>query len=166
MFIENLRIGGMGFSGSMSRDAVVNNVNYEAKYSIGGGAVTIEYTLPFIKKIAVSVGTLIGGGVLEIDLYQNSGSFNWNNLWQEFSSGQTNNISHKIQNKFFTLAPTINADIPVTRFIALRIGGGYLFSIGDNWEIDNAKTIGGVPSGLNGNSFFIQTGVFLGFFAF
>lgn len=54
--VDDLRIGGIGFSGSTSNEKVVDGYNREAKYSLGGGALTIEYSLPQIRKIAVSVG--------------------------------------------------------------------------------------------------------------
>ncbi len=168
MFIDNLRIGGMGFSGSVSRSSTLDNFNKEVIYSVGGGAVTIEYTLPFIKKVAVSVGTMIGGGSVEIEVYRNQGNFNWTNLWDEASdnTNQTNNISRRLKNNFFSISPTVNVDIPINRFIAFRLGGGYIFSIGNDWKIENDQPLNNVPSSLNGDSFFIQTGIFLGFFAF
>ncbi len=165
MFFDNVRIGGIGFSGSSSREAFVNGKNREARYSIGGGALSIEYTFPFIKNIAVSIGVLVGRGAFEIDIYQNSDSVSWDDVWTEFS-GPTENISRKISNNYFIFAPTVNVDIPLNRFIALRLGTGYQFTFANKWEVDNEQTLQNVPAGLNGDSFFIQTGLFIGFFAF
>ena len=162
-FVPNLRIGGLGFGGSTSESAVSQGINREAIYQISGGGLTVEYTLPFIKDIAVSVGTIVGGGSIQIDLYQNSGNFNWQNLWTETS---TSNISRRLNNDFFFLSPTLNVDIPFYRFISLRIGGGYQFAFGKNWTIENDKELTGVPTKLNGNAFFLQTGVFIGFFSY
>ncbi len=168
LFIDNLRIGGLGFGGSVSENAVTNGFRKEVSYSYGIGALTIEYTLPFVKGFAVSVGTLVGAGSVELELHQNKGEFDWNNVWAQVSdtSQSTQNISRSIKNGFFTLAPTINIDIPLNRFIAFRIGGGYIFSLGNDWEIANEQSLNNVPSSFNGDSFFIQTGIFLGFFAF
>lgn len=165
-FIPGLRIGGMGFGGGTSEEAVVNNFNREAKYTIGGGAFTAEYTLPFIKNVAISVGALIGASSLEIDLYSNRDSFNWDGVFDEISTNQSENISREIKNTFFFFSPTINVDIPLFRFTAFRIGGGYHLTFGGDWEIENGKTLGGVPSDLNANGFFIQSGIFIGFFSF
>ena len=60
----------------------------------------------------------------------------------------------------------INFDIPVYRFVSIRVGGGYQLSLGESWKIENDQELKDVPSDFNGNSFFIQTGIFLGFFAF
>lgn len=165
MFLDNVRLGGIGFSGSSSSNAVVNGFNREVEYSIGGGAVTVEYTIPSIKNIALSLGVMLGAGSFDIDIYQNQGDVNWGDLWNEFS-GSTENITRKLSNKYFIFAPTLNFDIPLNRFIALRVGCGYQFTFSNKWELDNEQSLHGIPSGLNADSFFIQTGLFAGFFAF
>lgn len=167
MIVDDFRIGGLGFGGTQSLSTSVNGFNREMKYSIGGGSFSIEYTLPFVKKIGVSVGGMIGGGSLTVELYQNKDNFTWQGAWDEFNSANgTKNISRKIENNYFTLTPTVNVDIPLTRFFAIRVGSGYQFTMGENWTIENNKTLSDVPSGLNGNAFFIQTGIYLGFFAY
>ena len=162
-FVPGLRVGGMGFGGSTSESALLNGFEREAIYSISGGGFTVEYTLPFIKNAAVSVGTIIGGGGIQIELYKNAGSFDWQNLFTESSS---NNISRRINNNFFLLTPTLNVDIPFYRFVSFRIGGGYQLAFGKTWKAENDKELFNVPSKLNGNGFFIQTGIFFGFFSY
>ena len=66
----------------------IGNINKEVKYSIGIGGFTAEYTLPFINKIAVSPGVVIGGGSIEIDAYRNSGNFEWDEVWTELSNDE------------------------------------------------------------------------------
>ena len=179
-FIKNLRVGGMGFGGSKSvsgsesipdllnkksdMNAVQYILNKEIDYSLGGGGVTIEYTLPFVRTFGISLGAVIGGGSMQIDIYQNSGSFSWNNLWNDISSPQIN--THRtIKNNFWFFNPTVNIDIPFLRFMIFRIGGGYQLTFANSWKIDNNVSFSDVPSALNGNSFFIQTGIFAGFFS-
>jgi hypothetical protein len=157
----------MGFGGSQSLTTTVNGYDREIKYGLGGGAFTIEYTLPVVKKIGVSVGTMIGGGTLTIEQYQSKGEFTWQDTWNEFNeSDGTNNINRKMEDNYFTLTPTLNIDIPLTRFFAIRLGTGYQFTMSENWTIENGKTLTDVPSSLNGDAFFIQTGIYLGFFAY
>ena len=166
--IQNLRVGGLGFGGSKSEDGRVNlqgNVyDFETIYSLNGGGLTIEYTLPFVKNVGVSVGVLIGGGSVTIETFRNRDSFNWDDVWIENSS--TENISRTFKNNFWILSPTLNIDIPFYRFLSFRLGGGYQISLGDDWTVDNDRDISGVPSDLNGNSFFIQSGIFIGFFSY
>lgn len=162
-FIPNLRIGGLGFGGSTSESALSNGYEREVVYNISGGGLTVEYTLPFVKNMAVSIGTVIGGGSIQINLYRNAGNFDWQNLWTEAS---TNNISRKLSNSFFILSPTLNVDIPFYRFISFRLGAGYQLALGKTWKVENDKDLLNVPSKLNGNGFFIQSGIFLGFFSY
>lgn len=163
--VDNVRLGGIGFGTSTSKNSVINGHNREVNYNIGIGALTVEYSIPSIKKVALSIGFMAGVGSQQIELFQNNGSFDWNNLITDFEN-PTNSFSRIIKNDFFTFAPTINLDVPFNRFMALRIGTGYLFTVGNKWEIENNIEISNVPSALNFNSFFIQAGVYFGLFLF
>ena len=92
MIVDDLRIGGMGSSGTQSLSATTNGFNREIKYGLSGGAFTVEYTLPFIKKIGISVGGMIGGGELTVDLYQSNDEFSWQETWTEFNDINGTNI--------------------------------------------------------------------------
>lgn len=167
MFIENLRIGGIGVSASKSITAKEGIYSKEISYSQGFGGVTIEYTIPSIKRVAVSIGAIIGGGSVEINMYRNSGDFSWNNIFDDMqNTSSPTNSYHKLRLDYFTFAPTLNLDVPVNRFMAFRIGAGYNFALGDSWKVDNDKKLLNVPNDLNGNSLFFQTGIYFGFFAF
>ena len=167
MIVDDLRIGGMGFGGSQSVSINSNGFDREIIYGIGGGAFTIEYTLPFVKRVGVSLGAMIGGGKLTIEQYQNSTYYLWQETWDEFNTPKnTRNISNIIENNYITITPTINIDIPLTRFFAIRIGSGYQFTASESWTINNNQNLGNRPNGLSGDAFFIQTGIYLGFFAY
>ncbi|MEW6701600.1 MAG: hypothetical protein AB1298_02670 [Bacteroidota bacterium] len=168
MLVENLRVGGMGIGGTKSTSGLVGGLNKEVKYNYGFGGVTVEYTLPFVKNIAVSFGAILGAGSSSIEIYQNAGSFTWEDTWRKVNNGivLTNQVSDKISNTFFTIAPTVNIDIPLSRFIAFRIGGGYVAAISGDWKINNGQSIANIPSDLSINSFFIQTGIYFGLIAF
>lgn len=165
-FLKQVRIGGFGYGGSSSREISTSGINKEAVYSLSGGGLTIEYTLPYVRDWGISIGTIIGRGSLQLDLYQNKGSVSWSNLWSDLSSNTSQNINSSLENSYWFLTPTLNIDIPVDRFITFRIGAGYQFTFGGKWELDNDLDISGVPSGLNADSYFIQTGIFIGFFSF
>lgn len=163
-FIKNLRLGGFGYSGSTTRSAFDGQFNNEAVYSLGGGGLTVEYTLPLVKDLGISIGAAFGAGGLTIDLYKNSGSEDWNSIWSgSVSSGST---YKQMNNNFWFISPTLNIDLPIYRFIVFRLGTGYQITFGDDWEIDNGRELLNVPAKINGNSFFIQSGIFLGFFSF
>ena len=165
-FVPGLRIGGMGYGGSTSDKSIVTNAtgelmfNAETVYSTGGGGVTIEYTLPFIKSIGVSPGLIIGGGNITVELYKNQGVHYWDGL------GIPSDLHNTLKNNFWLITPTLNIEIPFYRFFCFRIGAGYNFTLGEKWTYNNDQNLDGVPSDFNGKNFFIQTGIFIGFFSF
>ncbi len=161
-FIKFLRIGGMGYGGSVTS----SQANREVVYSLGGGGITVEYTLPIIKNIALSVGAIIGAGTLKIQLYKNSGSFTWQETWDEFASDESTSFSRTLENSYWMFTPTVNLDFPLNRFILIRLGVGYQLAFNDDWTADNEQELKNVPSDLNANAFFVQSGLFIGFFSF
>jgi len=164
-FVKHLRVGGMGFSGSTSSTQKVGDVNREVLYKLGGGGVTIEYTLPFVKDFGVSVGATIGAGTMSVNIFSSNENFNWENIW-DFREAEESSVNIVMDNNFWMFTPTLNLDWPVYRFVVLRLGVGYQLTFGDEWTADNDQPLQGVPSELNGNALFIQSGIFIGFFSF
>ena len=162
---SQVRFGGMGFGGSTSESNTVNGISRELVYNLSGGGITIEYTLPFVRDLGISIGAIIGAGNLEIEINKNSGSFNWDVAVGELNTSSPD-VSRRFNNSYWIISPTINIDLPVYRFVAFRLGAGYQFTFGGEWEAENGKALSGVPSGINGKSFFIQSGIFVGFFSF
>jgi hypothetical protein len=166
-FVKNLRIGGMWASGSTSQEAFVQGFRREADYSIGMGAFSIEYTLPFVKDAGISIGALIGGGTQKLEVYQSRFPDKWDDLWGDFSqNASTKDVTRIFKNSYFLLSPTINVDIPLYRFLSFRLGAGYAMKFGTAWTVDNNRSVSDTPSDLTGDSFFIQTGIYIGFFSF
>lgn len=97
-----------------------------------------------------------------MEFFKNSGSYSWNDLFGNLSQ---NNLT-RIERTSWMIAPTLNIDYPVYRFISLRLGAGYLYSFGGTWRANNNVQISDVPDKLNSKSFFIQLGIFGGFFSF
>jgi len=161
-FVPQLRVGGLGYGGTKSLSHSKNSINYQVDYSIGVGGFTVEYTLPFVKDIAISIGAIIGAGGISVEYYENSQNFLWPTV---FTSSQKNNYT-KLNNDFFLVSPTLNVDIPIYRFLALRIGTGYQITVGGEWKANNNQTLFNAPDSFNGNSFFLLTGIYFGFFAF
>ncbi len=165
LFVKDLRIGGMGFSGSSDTKRTINGIEKEAIYSIGGGAFTIEYTIPQVKIFALSVGAMLGVGELDVEYFENSSAITWDGFWNNSGNNKKNSYG-KLSGSYWIVSPTLNIDYPVNRFMAFRIGCGYQFSLGTDWKYNNEKGINEMPDDLNGNGFFLQAGFFLGFFAF
>lgn len=178
--VKGLRVGGMGFGGSKSasttvdltvndNSGIIGGITFEKRevdYSIGGGGLTVEYTLPFVRSFGISVGGIIGSGSVNIDIYKNTGDISWNDLWQQANSISSTDYSRHLHDGYWFFTPTLNVDVPLYRFVVLRVGGGYQLTFADSWKIDNDRNLIDVPSGINGNAFFIQAGIYLGFFSF
>ncbi|MHB1688966.1 MAG: hypothetical protein ACYCVH_16560 [Ignavibacteriaceae bacterium] len=179
-FIKNLRIGGMGFSGSRSTaSATVKNYagagspvpNYvtefrEAILSLSGGGFTIDYTFPFVKDFGISLGAVIGRGSLNIQLYKNLGNADWQYFWDTSVNPNGFTQSSSLKNSYWIFTPTLNVDIPAYHLLSFRIGAGYQYTFGSSWTYDNNKDILNAPSDINGNSFFVQAGIFVGLFSY
>ncbi len=167
-FVDYLRIGGMGFGGTTSETSSkdANGFTKEVRYNLSGGGLTVEYSLPFIRNVAVSFGILFGGGSIKIDVYNNNSNFSWDDIWNETGNDSSQNINRSLNNSFFIFAPTLNIDIPLNRFISFRIGGGYQITFSEDWKVDNDQELKNAPSDLNGNTFFLQSGIFIGFFSY
>ena len=179
-FIKNLRVGGMGFSGSRTTASrMLINVagpgspipDYiteyrEATYSLGEGGLTVEYTLPFIKDFGVSIGAEIGRGSLSIQLNRNLGDISWQYIWYASNDNNSYTQSTSLKNSFWLITPTLNVDIPAYHLLSFRIGAGYQYTFGSSWTYDNNKDITDAPSDINGNSFYIQAGIFVGLFSY
>jgi hypothetical protein len=168
-FVPGFRVGGMGYGGSTSNKSTLSDpngllYNSETQYSCGGGGLTVEYTLPFIKSIGVSPGLIIGGGNTTVELYQNRWEMTWNNLGANTNSYL--NFHKTLKNNYWIISPTLNVDIPFYRFLCFRVGVGYNFTLSEEWKLDNDQSISNVPSDFNGRNFFIQSGILIGFFSF
>jgi hypothetical protein len=165
-FIKYLRVGGMGYSGSVSTSAEYNGIKREVIYNLGGGGLTFEYTLPIVKDIGLSVGAAVGAGSLEIQVYKNNKNISWDDIWNGTEKDSTANLNRSLKNNYWTFTPTINLDYPINRFILIRLGVGYQLTFADSWKADNENELRNVPSDLNANAFFVQSGLFVGFFSF
>ncbi len=166
-FIPNLRLGGIAFTGETSEKGIKDGYSREVKYSNSFGGFTIEYTLPVIKNVGVSIGAIIGGGETKLEIFRNKNTYSWDNLWGEISdSTSSGNMSRLLKNDYILIAPTLNFDIPIYRFFGLRIGAGYSFALGNDWKADNELEIFNVPEEIAPSGFFFQSGLFIGFFSY
>lgn len=167
MLVNNLRVGGWGYNGTTKESSADGNFDRQTVYSINGGGISVEYSLPF-NKFALSAGLLLGVGSTNYEFNNSRKNPDWNDF---FSDGDvmydgTGLPSGKISNNYYIVSPTINVDIPVTRFLAFRGGAGYQFTFGSEWKLNGINKISNVPDELNSNAFFVQAGLYIGLFAF
>ncbi len=167
--IKHLRIGGLGITSGTSAKGTVNGFEKETRYSNSFAGLTVEYSLPFIRNWALSIGGIIGAGGQTIEVYRHKGSVDWNGDLTGFKddvTGSTLNYGRTYTNTYMTVAPTLNADFMLHPLISLRLGAGYSFNFfGDNWKADNGVSLANFPANdVKGNAFFFQVGLMAGLF--
>lgn len=166
-FVPGLRIGGIGFSGATEETELSGGFRRQAKLSSAFGGVTVEYTLPFIRRAGVSIGVILGGGNTTLEFYRYKDSYSWNQLWNEIKdSASTFSFGRKLSNDYFVVAPTLNIDIPFYRLLAFRFGATYTIHVGDNWKLDNEQDIYNVPTATAKGQLYLNAGFFFGFFSY
>jgi hypothetical protein len=169
MLLPNVRVGGMGMSGSLSSSAMVGPVRKDADISVGFGGVTVEYVFNLGPRFDVALGTMIGGGGIDLTLRQDvGGNKTWFQEWSNFGSGnyetagQVNNIERELGGSFLVLIPSVNLEYALTGWLGVRLGASYVSMSAPSWSLDGTHDLVGVPSAISGKGFMINAGIFLG----
>lgn len=168
-FLPGLRIGGMGMGGSTKERKTVSGFTREVEYTSNFGGFTMEYTIPLVRKVGVSVGMVLGGGSSALRVSRHKTNvFLWDDVWTELSDGsqKADSYTRSLNHTYFTIVPTLNVDFSVYRFVSLRVGGGYSIAFGDTWKMDNDVEVANVPSDIKSGGLYISTGIFVGFFSY
>ena len=168
MLMDNLRVGGMGLSGSTKSSSLIGNVRRDVDVTIGFGGVTIEYAVPILVRLDVVPGIMLGGGGMDITMTRDDGSFkSWGPVWNDFDLNTgTQNVSRKLQGSFFVYQPSVYVEFALLRWIGLRAGVSYVGMASPTWKIDRDQDLSDVPSTVRGQGWSISTGVFLGTFLY
>lgn len=162
-----LRIGGLGFGFESNQKKQVNDTLSKAvNYNFGMGGISIEFVKSFVNKIDVSCGVFFSTGTLKIDLYQYGNDYgNYNSIFGELSSnGSTTNITRNYVNRFYAVQPQIGIGVLTTKFLYLRLIGGYQFATSGKWRVDNDIEVKNFPSGIKSSGFNISLSANFGIF--
>jgi hypothetical protein len=169
MLLPNVRVGGVGMSGSLSSSAMAGTVRKDADISVGFGGVTFEYVINLAPRFDVAFGTMIGGGGIDITLRQDvGGNKTWFQEWSSFGSGnyetagQVNNVEREMSGSFLVLIPSVNFEYALTGWLGVRLGASYVSMSAPSWSLDATHDLVGVPSAISGKGFMINAGLFLG----
>ena len=165
MVLPNFRVGGMGMAGSIkstSLDAL--GVRRDAQLNVGFGGVTLEYVIPVVDRLDVAVGTLLGGGGIDLVLRQDQGGAStWNQQWSFFGSGgSVSNMTRKIGGSYFVWIPSVNVEYALLGWVGLRLGASYVGMSAPSWKVDDNYELLGVPSKVSGKGFMLNGGIFVG----
>ena len=172
MLVPNLRVGGMGMSGSIKSTSLdVNKVRRDAELHVGFGGVTVEYVVPLGERLDVAIGGMLGGGGIDITLRQDvGGSKTWGQEWNNFrfgnyqTGGQINHIKQTMSGSFLVWIPSANVEYAILGWLGVRVGASYVGMSLPSWTIDDNYDLLGVPSNVHGKGFMINAGVFVGTF--
>lgn len=170
MLVKNLRVGGIGMSGS-SKSSVLDpatGIRREAKLGAGYGAITFEYVQPIVERLDLVGGVALGWGGIDIDLRKSSGNTTtWEQEYAAFGAGNigaTNNLSRKLSGNFFIWNPSVSLEYAFLGWLGVRVGVSYLGMAGPSWEVDDTFEVTNVPSNVTGKGLMINGGIFLGTF--
>jgi len=170
LLVQNLRIGGVGMSGSRttSRIETSTNTRRDVELGVGYGGVTLEYALSVVPRLDLTFGTVIGGGSMSLTIRRDAGTAKeWGDLWGEFGSPQpAPEFTRKMEGSFFVVQPSVTLEFALLRWLGVRAGVGYLGMAGGSWKLDNEYDLAGVPDGIGGSGWMINTGIYLGTFIY
>ena len=182
MIVPNLRVGGLGMSGSISSTSldVATNIRREAQLKIGYGGVTVEYVIPLFEHLDFAVGTMLGTGGMDLTIRKSNGDAS---TWTgeqgylhsvgvgDFGvptgtdlSNPPGEVTRTLTGSFYIIIPSVSFEYAVTGWFAIRLGASYVGMVGPTWKIDSNYDLLGVPSDVNGNGFMVNLGLLVGTF--
>ncbi len=173
MFVENLRVGGMGMSGKTSSTALDGfGVRRDVELSVGFGGLTVEYVHQLSERLNLTVGTMLGTGGIDLTLRQSNGSpLSWNGEWTNLGGGTYNqsgsqviNSTRKLTGSYFVYIPSVSLEYGILAWLGVRIGASYVGMSFPSWQADEKYELLGVPSAVSGRGLMINAGVFVGTF--
>lgn len=170
MLIENLRIGGMGASGTVKSSSVTGATRMDLETNVSLGGITINYVMPISQRLDFTIGSVIGWGGIDLKLRRdNWGVKKWDDILNQWGSGgiiTISDFSHKLKGSFFVYKPNIKLEYAILRWLSVRIGVGYFGMTGGKWKLDDEFELIGVPDKLNASGFILDSGIFIGTFIF
>jgi hypothetical protein len=182
MIVPNLRVGGLGMSGSISSTSLdmATNIRRDVQLKIGYGGVTVEYVVPIMEHLDFAAGTMLGGGGMDLTIRKSNGDAS---TWGgekvylhavgtgDFGiptgtdlSNPPSEVTRVLTGSFYIIIPSVAFEYAVTGWLAFRLGASYVAMVAPTWKIDSNYDLLGVPSEVNGSGFMVNLGVLVGTF--
>ena len=140
-------IGGMGAGYGMDRKiqyTINETTNPEEvirrmKFKTSFGGVTFDKRMKISEKFMGGVGFLIGGGGKVLEVSQSSGTYDWDTIGSDFSSGD--NGFFRLKKRYLVFQPKALLHYRLTPWMSLRGELGYYmgFSFKNGWEAEIAE---------------------------
>ncbi len=175
-WVKNLRVGGMGFGGTSSDcgcvdtalNGGVDTVNRYLTYSVGYGALTIDYVLPLrTGHFHIVPGIALGYGAVSIYARQAANRIDFN-INHEFSGNTPDNVytTHTYSAPFFLYMPQLQFEYSPIGLLMFRLTAGYQGTSMGTWTVDQGVSLGNSSplSGIKGSGLILSLGAFVGLF--
>ena len=171
-WVKNLRVGGMGYGGTTTCDCqngdfgLGASVNRMLTYSVGYGALTLDYVLPLnMKHFNIVPGIALGFGNVQIYAQQAQNRSTAFDIGSEFNAASIN-ITHTYHSGFFLYMPQLQFEYSIKGFSMLRLAVGYQGTSMRTWTVDNGISLGSTDklSTTNGSGLVVSAGLFFGLF--
>jgi hypothetical protein len=175
-WVKNLRIGGMGYSGTSvdcgcSNDTITQNstpVDRYLTYEVGYAALTIDYVLPLrINHFHIVPGIALGYGAVNIYARQAANRIDFN-IGDEFGGGSPDNVytTHTYSSSFFLYMPQLQFEYSPLGYLMFRLTAAYQGTSMGTWTVDQGVSLGNSSglSGINGSGLVLSLGAFFGLF--
>lgn len=146
-FIDGSRFGGFGLMGTTTSSEGDKRAALEINY----GGFLYEQGIYHREKFDMSLGALIGGGNLRLDLIAVSPN-NFEDLVGDVANENSSSVT--MEKNFGFLQPRLNAHYQVGDFVGLSGTLGYLigYDLGSEWEVAGRGVSGGPFEELHGPS--------------
>ena len=170
MLVPNLRVGGMGGSGTRlsTSYSLSDHTRRDLELSAGFGGVTVDYVFPVLPRFDIATGVFLGMGGMSFTLRRDDGAQKlWGTEWSQLgTTGAVYNVTTKLLGTFFVVQPNVNFEFAILRWLGIRVGAGYMGMFGNNWKVDDNYDLLGVPDNINAKGWMINGGIFLGTFIY
>lgn len=140
---EGVRFGGGGAGGDVS----TRKADKVAKLEIGYGGFAVSWGLAHGDRYDVAVGAVIGGGEARLDLVANRP-----NSFEEALDTPSNTL---LTRGFFMVQPQASVGLSLLPWLAVRVTGGYLFTLPESWK-QGETDLPGPPASFSGWEIHVQ----------
>jgi hypothetical protein len=174
MFLKNIRMGGMGASGTLTASSplqlIPNTSDYlkrEVQLDVSYGGFLVGYSQPILPRLDIALDVMIGGGEMNLQVWRTKNPFHqWDSIWTHIGNPQYNETeySQRLDGEFFTYQVSLNIEYAMLQWLGVRVGAGYSGMTAPEWKLDEKYSIDGVPTSISAQGFAVNFGIFAGFF--
>lgn len=163
--VKGLRIGYTGYGFTENKTSTFASNSKVAEFSYSTNSLSVEYVKKIGTIIDWSIGGQLGIGSTSLKLANYSNAFKeWNigNYLSDTNSTGHNTVSFKTTS--FSIIPQTGIGLQASRFLYFKLNAGYVFTVNSKWKADDIIEVNNFPSGIKGDGFMVNLGVYVGLF--